>query len=78
MTARTWKYFDTHLPFLFRFTLRHARFAGVFAHFLEFKFVMLCLPWLPQTYCFVASIKKTGGSFQYACLAMAHGKKRMD
>ena len=33
------------------------------------------LPWLPQTYRFLASVKKTGGSFQSACLAMerTHG-----
>ena len=56
------KYFDA-LPLLFRFTLRHWLFS-------EVQVGNGFLPWLPPTYRFVDSVKKTGGSLQSACLSM--------
>ena len=41
----------------------------------QFQFAILLLPWHPQTYRFLASVKKTGGCFQSASLTMerTHG-----
>ena len=66
MPARTWKYFNTHLPFCLdslSITLDCCSFSGV-------QGCNAFLPWLPQTYRFLHSVKKAGGSFQSACLSM--------